>query len=113
MSTLENQVAVVTGASSGIGKAIALGLAAQGASLCLVGRNLETLQSVADAANGKASRNYCDQADLSVDGELEELIAGIQRDVGSVDILVHGAGVIWLGPVEAATAEQLEDRKSG
>jgi NADP-dependent 3-hydroxy acid dehydrogenase YdfG len=108
MNTLENQVAVVTGASSGIGKAIALGLAAQGASLCLVGRKLETLQSVANVANGKASRSYCYQADLSVDGELQELIAGIQRDVDSVDILVHGAGVIWLGPLEAATAEQMD-----
>src|SRR4029453_10424767 len=94
--------------SSGIGKAIALGLAAQGASLCLVGRKLETLQSVANVANGNASRNYCYRADLSGDGELEEVVRGIQRDVGFVDILVHGAGVIWLGPLEAATAEQMD-----
>jgi NADP-dependent 3-hydroxy acid dehydrogenase YdfG len=108
MSTLENQVAVVTGASSGIGKAIALGLAAQGASLCLVGRRLETVQSVADAAKGKASQHYCYQADLAVDCEVDELIANIKRDIQSVDILVHGAGVIWLGPLEAATADQLD-----
>ncbi len=75
MSTLENQVAVVTGASSGIGKAIALGLAAQGTRLCLVGRKLETLQSVAEAAKGKASQNYCYQADLAVDREVDELVA--------------------------------------
>jgi NADP-dependent 3-hydroxy acid dehydrogenase YdfG len=108
MSTLQNHVAVVTGASSGIGKAIALGLAAQGASLCLVGRQLETLQAVADAAQGKASQNYCYQADLSVDAEVEKLIADINRDVQSIDILVHGAGVIWLGPLETATADQLD-----
>jgi len=108
MSTLQNHVAVVTGASSGIGKAIALGLAAQGASLCLVGRKLETLQSVADAAKGKASRNYCYQTDLSVDGEVDKLISDINRHVQSVDILVHGAGVIWLGPLETATANQLD-----
>lgn len=108
MSTLENQVAVVTGASSGIGKAIALGLAAQGASLCLVGRKLETLQSVADAAKGKASQHHCYQADLAVDREVDELIANIKRDIQSVDILVHSAGVIWLGPLEAATADQLD-----
>jgi NADP-dependent 3-hydroxy acid dehydrogenase YdfG len=108
MSTLENQVAVVTGASSGIGKAIALGLAAQGASLCLVGRKLETLQSVADAAKGKASQHYCYQADLAVDREVDELIADIKRDIQAVDILVHSAGVIWLGPLEAASADQLD-----
>ena len=108
MSTLENQLAVVTGASSGIGKAIALGLAAQGASLCLVGRKLETLQSVADAAKGKASQHHCYQADLAVDREVDELISDIKRDIQSVDILVHSAGVIWLGPLEAATADQLD-----
>jgi NADP-dependent 3-hydroxy acid dehydrogenase YdfG len=109
MSALENQVAVVTGASSGIGKAIALGLAGQGATLCLVGRKLETLQLVADAAKGKAPKTYCYQADLAVDCEVEELIANIKRDIQSVDILVHSAGVIWLGSLEAATPDQLDD----
>jgi NADP-dependent 3-hydroxy acid dehydrogenase YdfG len=108
MSTLEHQVAVVTGASSGIGKAIALGLAAQGASLCLVGRRPQTLQLVADAAGGNASQHHCYVTDLAVEREVDELIASIKRDMPSVDILVHGAGVIWLGPIEAATADQLD-----
>lgn len=110
MGKLENQVAVVTGASSGIGKAIALGLAAQGASLCLVGRKLETLQAVADAAKGKASRHRCYQADLAVEREVNELVAGLRRDIQAIDILVHGAGVIWLGPHETATADRLDDQ---
>lgn len=108
MNTLEHQVAVVTGASSGIGKAIALGLAARGASLCLVGRSLETLRAVADAAAGEASRHRCYQADLAVDREVDELIARIHRDVQSVDVLVHSAGAIWLGPMETATSAQLD-----
>jgi NADP-dependent 3-hydroxy acid dehydrogenase YdfG len=108
MNTLENQVAVVTGASSGIGRAIAIGLAAQGASLCLVGRKLETLQSVADAAEGEASRHRCYQTDLAVDLEVDELITAIKGDLPSVDILVHSAGAIWLGPHETATADQLD-----
>lgn len=108
MSTLNNQVAVVTGASSGIGKAIALGLAAAGASLCLVGRNLQTLQLVADASKGKSPQIRCYQADLAVDREVDQLVADIKRDVLSVDILVHSAGAIWLGPLEGATADQLD-----
>ena len=109
MNTLENQVAVVTGASSGIGRAIALGLGALGARLCLVGRNLETLRSVADAAKVKAPQETrCYQADLAVDREVDQLIADILRDVRSVDILVHSAGVIRLGPLEAATGDQLD-----
>jgi NADP-dependent 3-hydroxy acid dehydrogenase YdfG len=108
MNTLENQVAVVTGASSGIGKAIALALGARGAGLCLVGRQLETLHSVADAARSKASQIRCYRADLAVDCEVDALAADILRDVRSVDILVHSAGVIRLGPLEAATADQLD-----
>ncbi len=108
MNSLHNQIAVVTGASSGIGKAIALALADHGASLCLVGRKRESLERVADAAQGEGKTHRCYQADLAVDHEVEELIARIQRDTPSVDILVHSAGVIWLGSVEAATAEQLD-----
>jgi NADP-dependent 3-hydroxy acid dehydrogenase YdfG len=109
MNTLENQVAVVTGASSGIGRAIAIALAAQGASLCLVGRKLDTLQSVAGAPEHKPSRHRCYQADLAVERQVDELIAAIKRDTQSVDILVHSAGVIWLGPHETATAGELDD----
>ena len=108
MNTLEKQIAVVTGASSGIGRAIALGLAAQGASLCLVGRKLETLQSVAQAAKGKASRHYCYPADLAVGRDVDELIAGLLRDIPAVDVLVHAAGIIRLAPLETGTADELD-----
>jgi NADP-dependent 3-hydroxy acid dehydrogenase YdfG len=98
MRALEQQVAVVTGASSGIGRAIALALAGQGARLCLVGRRLETLQSVADAADDSPSRHQCYRADLAVDDEVTGLAARLMHDMRSIDILVHGAGVIWLAP---------------
>ncbi len=108
MNTLENQIAVVTGASSGIGRAIALGLAAQGASLCLVGRQPETLQAVAQAAKGKASRHRCYRADLAADGDVDALIADLLRDLPAVDVLVHAAGVIRLAPLETGTAGELD-----
>ncbi|HSV48139.1 MAG TPA: SDR family NAD(P)-dependent oxidoreductase [Ramlibacter sp.] len=108
MNALEDQLAVVTGASSGIGKAIAQGLAAQGARLCLVGRRLEALQAVLESATGKAPQSLCFQADLSNDREVDDLIARIQREAGSVDILVHAAGVHWLGAVEATGAQELD-----
>ncbi len=109
MSTLQHHVAVVTGASSGIGRALALGLAAQGARLILIGRKLESLQAVAEAA-GSTARHHCYQADLALDHEVDALVASLQRDVQSVDILVHGAGAIWLAPFETATAEQLDEQ---
>jgi short-subunit dehydrogenase len=108
MRALENQVAVVTGASRGIGKALALGLAAQGAVLCLVGRSMQTLQKIAGEAKSKAPQIFCYRADLSVESEIQELIVGIKRDVKFVDILIHSAGVIWLGPLETADVAQMD-----
>ncbi len=101
MTHLVNQVAVVTGANSGIGKAIAFALAARGATVCLVGRRMEALQTVAEqASNGSA----CYQADLSLDSDIATLIANLKQDVKGVDILVHSAGVIRLSPFVNSTA---------
>lgn len=110
MKALENQIAVVTGASSGIGKAFALALAAEGAALCLVGRRRETLQSVAAEVQGKAPRTFSYQADLALEGDIQSLIADIKRDTKSVDILIHSAGVISLGAIETASAEQMDSQ---
>src|SRR5881628_2586528 len=105
MTHLANQVAVVTGANSGIGKAITLALAAQGATVCLVGRRMEALQLVAQqASNGSASY----QADLGLDSDITELVANLKQDVKGVDILVHSAGVIRLSSFECASPDQLD-----
>jgi len=108
MKALENQIALVTGASGGIGKALSMGLAAQGATPCLVGRRLEALQAVAAQIRGSDSRVFCYQTDLTLDEDIEQLITTLKRDVGFVDILIHSAGVIWLGPLETASTEQMD-----
>ena len=70
MTQLANQVAVVTGANSGIGKAITLALAAHGATVCLVGRRMEALRPVAEQApNG----SECYQANLELDSDIAAL----------------------------------------
>jgi NADP-dependent 3-hydroxy acid dehydrogenase YdfG len=105
MTHLANQVAVVTGANSGIGKALTLALAAQGATVCLVGRRMEALQSVAkQALNG----SVCYEADLELDPDIAALIANIKQEVKRVDILVHSAAVIRLSSFECARADQLD-----
>ena len=108
MIALSNQTAVVTGASSGIGKAIALSLAAQGAAVCLVGRSLEKLHPVAESARIKASRVAVYQADLTVDEDIRELKGRLERDFLSVEILIHSAGVISLGAMESAPVEEFD-----
>jgi len=109
MSPLEDQLAVITGASSGIGKAMALALSGQGARLCLVGRRLEALRAVAEQAKQKTQPVLCCQADLSEDSAVRKLIAQIKDKVQAVDILIHCAGVIRLGPLESADIAAMDE----
>jgi len=97
----KDQVAVVTGASSGIGKAIALTLAAQGVKLYLLGRNLETLAEIAQ--NIQTDVKIC-QVDLTKSAEIRQL----KTLVGQVDLLIHSAGVISLGELQTAPVEDLD-----
>lgn len=108
MTTFTDQIAVVTGASSGIGKAIALSLAAQGATLCLIGRNQERLEAVAATARVAAPRTLISQIDLTRDAEIEQLAMDLRRKFGQVDVLVHCAGAIYLGKLRDAAIAELD-----
>ena len=101
-------MAVVTGASSGVGKAVALGLASQGATVCLIGRNLQALEAVAESARAQAPRVASYHADLTIDENVRDLKAKLQREFGSIDLLIHCAGVISIGPIESAPVEDLD-----
>ena len=106
MTHLANQVAVVTGANSGIGKAIAFALAARGATVCFVGRRMEALQPV--VAEQASNSSVCYQADLGLESDIATLVANLKQDVKGIDILVHSAGVIQLSSFECASADQLD-----
>ncbi len=89
----EQQVAIVTGASRGIGRAIAEQLADDGFHVVLVARNIEALDEVRDGiikAGGDASCRPCDLSDGSAFGELVESVAD---DRGRLDVLVNNAGM--------------------
>ena len=108
MLALKNQTAVITGASSGIGKAVALGLAAQGVKMCLLGRKLETLEVVAKLARKSTPQVMCYKVDLTADKEVRKIADLIQQDVGSIDILIHSAGVISFGRLESAPVKDFD-----
>lgn len=102
MADFRNQIALVTGATSGIGKAIASALAAAGAALCLVGRNADALDRLTASLSGGASRVQPYRVDLSVDDDIEKLRDSVESDFGRLHLLVHSAGAISLGPVKAS-----------
>lgn len=102
---LAGAVALVTGASSGIGEATALALAAAGAQLLITGRDKERLTAAA-ARTGAIPL----PADLARPGAVEELAGSAQRVHGRIDLLICNAGAGWAGPISempAATAADL------
>lgn len=108
MPDLEKQVAVVTGASSGIGRAIAASLAAQGVSLCLVGRDSNRLDAEAKTMDCRAGLIRSYSADLSLDEDIHRLVADIRKDFSQIHILIHSAGEYSMGPVRTAPVEELD-----
>lgn len=97
-------IALVTGASRGIGKTIALELADAGYDLALVGRSRESLQPVADEAAGV--RTHCIEADLSLVGSAARIVDETVKSLGGIDLLVNCAGVPQKGPFTAVTPEE-------
>ncbi|NCB53181.1 MAG: SDR family oxidoreductase [Clostridia bacterium] len=96
---LENQVAIVTGASRGIGKATAKKFASEGAAVMLIARNIDTLDKVKaeiEAAGGKA---YSYQCDMGVDKEIEDTVQAITDRFGRIDILINNAGITKEAPL--------------
>jgi short-subunit dehydrogenase len=108
VSFSRDKVAVVTGASSGVGKALAVELAIHGSTVCLVARNLPKLLTVIESVPGETERLRTYPADLTKDEEIEKLKTRLEDDFGYVDILVHCAGVISLGRLESASVEDLD-----
>ena len=108
MTSLKDKIAVITGASSGIGKAIALGLAEKGVKTCLLGRKLETLEEVAVVARKTTPQVLCYQVDLTVDQDIRKIADCLNREFSCVDLLIHSAGVISFGSLESATVEDFD-----
>ena len=104
---LAGQMAVVTGASSGIGRAIAEALAAEGASLCLLGRRPHELREVAPRLREGAQKMIY-RVDLSSREQIANFAANFSRDGGQADILIHSAGVIAIGALEKAPADDFD-----
>ena len=103
---LEGTVALVTGASSGIGEATARSLAAEGAAVAVAARRRDRLQDLADAITADGGRALVVEADVT---DAEQAVAAVERTVaelGRLDTLVNNAGVMLLGPVVGAPVEE-------
>lgn len=108
MDSLKNQVAVVLGASSGIGKAIALTLAGQGTELFLAARSKAGLGETAKEAQKVGARAHTYSLDLTKDEDIRALGEKLEREAAGLNILVLCGGAIAHGPHEKAPLADLD-----
>jgi NADP-dependent 3-hydroxy acid dehydrogenase YdfG len=108
--SLKDHIAVVTGATSGVGRAIARALSSHGAALCLVGRNEERLSAVAAEVGARTARVGTYVTDLSLDDQVQRLVDDIGREHTQVDIVVHSAGIFARGLIGEASVTELDDQ---
>lgn len=105
---LHGKVALVTGASSGIGAAVARALAAEGASVARGARRLDRLEALARDIHASGGTALPRSVDVAVRHEVEAFAADALRAFGSLDILVNNAGIMPLSPVAAVRVEEWE-----
>lgn len=110
MSAALAGVAVVTGASGGIGRATARALAARGMSLCLTGRDTGRLQDAAKEIKPRAQQVHVHPADLSTDEGIRALVADVGAHGQRIDVLVHAAGTVRLGNIESVGWGDLDEQ---
>jgi short-subunit dehydrogenase len=109
MQPLSGFAAVVTGASSGIGRAISLGLAKRGVNLYLISRRPEMLKVTASIIQEHGVKVCSRMADFSKDDDLRLLATNLGQ-LEHIDILIHSAGIFTMGRVESTSVENLDQQ---
>lgn len=103
---LQGRTALITGASKGLGKAMALALAEEGARLILVARNLELLHATAAAVRQAGADAAVIQADVTDEEQVARVAQGVQEQFGKLQILINNAGINLRKPVTDFTLEE-------
>lgn len=107
---LKNKVAVITGSSRGIGRAIALGMAREGADIAVIySGSLEKAEEVCAQVRQIGVKAFCYKCDVSDYAMTESTVNGIYADLGKIDILVNNAGITKDGLVMQMTEKDFDD----
>ena len=105
MGQLDGKVAIVTGGNRGIGKAIARGLAGEGASLTIAARNAELLEETATEFRGNGTKVLAVPTDVTDESQIKALFEKSMAEYGRLDILVNNAGAFDAGPIDELSTE--------
>jgi len=102
------KVALITGASSGIGAATANLFSKLGASLLLTGRNSEALQKVADSCKANGANTVCVLGDLTKEDDVKRIVDETMKKFNNIHILVNNAGILETGTIENTSLDQYD-----
>jgi NADP-dependent 3-hydroxy acid dehydrogenase YdfG len=109
MGELDGTVALVTGASSGIGEATALALAERGATVAIAARRKDRLDALATTIRDGGGQALVLEADITSQPEAERTVETTASELGRLDILVNNAGMMLLGPIENAPLQEWDE----
>jgi NAD(P)-dependent dehydrogenase (short-subunit alcohol dehydrogenase family) len=101
-------VSVITGASSGIGREIALGLWRQGSTVCLLDRDDECLRTFVQTGGGEQVRARFFRVDISREEDVLNIVKKIQEEFTQIDMLVHSAGAFLYGEWDSISLEDFD-----
>ncbi len=105
MGQLDGKFAIVTGGNRGIGKGIARGLAAEGASLTIAARNAELLEQTANELRANGTKVLAVPTDVTDEAQIKALFEKTMSEYGRLDILVNNAGAFNSGPIDELSTE--------
>jgi NADP-dependent 3-hydroxy acid dehydrogenase YdfG len=103
---LDGTVALVTGASSGIGEASARTLAGHGAAVALLARRIDRLDALAQEIESAGGRALALETDVTDQSQAQAAVERTVKELGRLDTVVNNAGVMLLGPIEDAPTEE-------
>ncbi len=115
MGKLQDKVIVVTGASRGIGRALAMRFAEEGAQVVLAAKTVDpnprlpgTLGEVQEAIRSRGGRAFVHAVDVRDDAAVQELFETVERELGGTDMLINNAGVLFWAPIVATPAKRFD-----
>ncbi|MBN1436053.1 MAG: SDR family oxidoreductase [Sedimentisphaerales bacterium] len=108
MAQLADKVALVTGASRGIGRAIAVELGRAGAKVALAARNQQHLEETVQLVNQAGGQGLAVQTNLAEEDSIKNLVRTTQKEFAGLDILINNAGIVYAGPLENTPTDQYD-----
>ena len=103
---LTNKEAIVTGGNKGIGRAISLSLAEEGANVVIAARDMQAASEVANQIKQKGRRSFPVKTDVTQSNQVEQMVQKALDECGKIDILVNNAGILSMAPAVEITEKE-------